>query len=114
MKEYDDILLGKVTVPKSTVVIDVTDDAGKELLRIQEKNDSGYSDLILSMNTEESGGMVAFKTIRNPKSKDYEKRNIEIAFKNLRHKYTPKIAPSLAKLHKSFYGARSRCMLGQL
>jgi hypothetical protein len=106
VKGYDDILLGKVTVPKSTVVIDVTDDAGKELLRIQEKNDSGYSDLILSMNTEESGGMVAFKTIQNSKSKDYEKGNIEIAFKNLRHKYAPSSAPNLAKLHKSFYGAK--------
>jgi hypothetical protein len=65
VKGYDDILLGKVMIPKSTVVIDVTDDAGKELLRIREKNDSGYSDLILSMNMEESGGMVAFNTIRN-------------------------------------------------
>jgi hypothetical protein len=58
------------------------------------------------MNTEESGGMVAFNTIRNLKSKDYEKGNIEIAFKNLWPKYAPSSAPNLAKLHKSFYGAK--------
>jgi hypothetical protein len=71
-----------------------------ELLRIREKNDSGYSDLILSMNTEESGGMVAFNTIRNSKSKDCKKRNIEIAFKNLRRKYAPSsaLSPSMEEL----------------
>jgi hypothetical protein len=47
VKGYEDIVLGKVTIPKSTVVIDTKDDTGKELLRIQEKNDSGYLDLII-------------------------------------------------------------------
>ncbi len=95
VKGYDDILLGKVTIHKSTVVIDVTNDAGKELLKIREKTDSGYSDLIISMNREESIGMVAFNTIRNSKSKDYKKGNIEIAFKNLGRKYAPLSATNL-------------------
>jgi hypothetical protein len=78
VKGYDDIRLGKLTIPNITVVINIKDDAGKELLRIREKNASGYSNLIISMHTEESGGMLAFNTIRNSKSKDYEKGSIEI------------------------------------
>ena len=103
---YKDILLGKVTIPKSTDTLDPAIDSEKDLIEIREKNESGYTDLILSMDTETSSGKVAFNTVRNSKSKDYEDGNIEVAFKNLRRKYSPKTAPSLAKLHKSFYGAK--------
>ena len=103
---YKDILLGKVPIPLSGAYLDPTDATEKVLYEIREKNESGYTDLILSMDTETSSGKVAFNTVRNSKSKDYEDGNIAIAFKNLRRKYAPKTAPSLAKLHKDFYGSR--------
>ncbi len=102
---YKDVLLGKTTIPKSTESLDPNNPAEMKLIEIQELNESGYTDLILSMDTETSSGKVAFNIVRNSKSKDYEDGNIEVAFKNLRRKYAPQNAPSLAKLHKSFYGA---------
>jgi hypothetical protein len=102
---YKDVLLGKITIPKSTENLDPADPDEEKLIAIQELNESGYTDLILSMDTEKSSGKVAFNIVRNSKSKDYEDGNIEVAFKNLRRKYALQNAPSLAKLHKSFYGA---------
>jgi hypothetical protein len=102
---YKDVLLGKITIPKSTENLDPADPDEEKLIAIQELNESGYTDLILSMDTEISSGKVAFNIVWNSKSKDYEDGNIKVAFKNLRLKYAPQNAPSLAKLHKSFNGA---------
>jgi hypothetical protein len=104
---YKDVLIGKVTIPKSTDVLDPADPDKEKLIAIQKLNESGYTDLILSMDTETSSGKVAFNIVRNSKGKDYEDGNIEVAFKLLRRKYAPQYAPSLAKLHKSLYGASS-------
>ena len=47
-----------------------------------------------------------FNLVRSSKSVDYEDRNIAVAFKSLKRKYSPKTAPTLAKFHKLFYSAK--------
>lgn len=60
---YKDILLRKVPIPLSGVYLDPTDATEKVLYKIREKNESGYTDLILAMYTETSSGKVAFNTV---------------------------------------------------
>jgi transposase InsO family protein len=116
---YKDLLLGRTEIPKSTAVLIavVDDDASDEanlirteemalLVKIRELNEQGYSDLILSMDTKENAGKVAFNLVRSSKNEDYEDGNIATAFKSLQRKYSPKTAPTLAKYHKLFYSAK--------
>ena len=108
---YKDLLLGKVEIPKSTAVLTVVsgasdEEATKLKIKIQELNEQGYSDLILSMDTKENAGKIAFNLVRSSKNEDYEDGNIAVAFKSLKRKYSPKTAPTLAKYHKLFYSSK--------
>jgi hypothetical protein len=78
-------------MPKSTENLDRVDSDEEKLIAIQELNESGYTNLVLSMDTERSSGKVVFKIVRNSKSKDYEDGNIKVAFKNVRRKYALKM-----------------------
>ena len=77
---YKDLLLGKVEIPKSTDVLIATTDsntdasdadtllatqATKLKIKIRELNEQGYSDLILSMDTKENAGKIAFNLVRS-------------------------------------------------
>jgi hypothetical protein len=118
---YKDLLLGKVEIPMSTEVLiadsesdtDASDaealeatKATKLKIKIRELNEQGYSDLILSMDTKENAGKIAFNLVRSSKNEDYEDGNIAVAFKSLKRKYSPKTAPTLAKYHKLFYSSK--------
>jgi hypothetical protein len=63
-------------------------------------NELACSKLILSMDTRESAGKVAFNIVKRSKSTDYQDGNAEVTWKGLKWKYSPTTAPSLAKLHK--------------
>ncbi len=105
-KGYKELLQGKLTIPVDSDVLDLDGDEDKEKIDIQEKNELAYGELILSMDTRESAGKVAFSIVRQSKSKDYPDGNAKVAWKDLRRKYAPTTVPSLAKLHKQFYGAK--------
>ena len=113
------MLLGRVNIPKSTAVLsigieaDLTDEENllaaeviKNKRKTRELNEQGYSDLILSMDTKENAGKIAFNLVRSSKSEDYEDGNIVVAFKSLKRKYSPKTAWTLAKYHKLFYSSK--------
>ncbi len=51
-------------------------------------------------------GKVTFNLVRGSKTQDYKDGNIVVAFKSLKHKYSPKMAPTLAKHHKLFYSTK--------
>jgi hypothetical protein len=112
-------LLGRVDIPKSSDVLTVEFDfevteeenlfaaeAIKAKKKVQELNEQGYSDLILSMDTKENAGKIAFNLVRSSKSEDYEDGNIAVAIKSLNQKYSPKTAPTLGKYHKLFYSLK--------
>jgi gag-polypeptide of LTR copia-type len=103
-KGYKDLLLGKVEVPKESAT--ESDSDKKKNKEIRDLNDIGYSDLILSMDTTTGSGKVAFSLVRASKSKDYPDGNITNAWSQLKGKYAPSTAPTLAKYHKQFYGAK--------
>ena len=80
---YKSVLLGKESIPKSSD--DFTSDDSDKVNgpKIKEKNEEGYTDLILSMDTTKSAGKIAFNIVRNSKTPDYEDGNIAVAFANL-------------------------------
>jgi hypothetical protein len=97
-------LLGKLTIPKSSDILDPVEDEDKQKIRVL--NEDAYSDLIMSIDTTTSAGKVAFSLVRGTKSADYEDGNAEIAFARLTNKYAPKTAASLAKTNRLFYQAK--------
>jgi hypothetical protein len=105
---YKDLLLGRLTIPKSTEILDPVED--EDELKIRVLNNDAYSDLIMSIDTTMSAGKVTFSLVRalvrGTKSADYEDGNAEIAFTRLTNKYAPKTVPSLAKTNRLFYQAK--------
>ncbi len=109
---YKNILLERqdIKIPKTTEVIDEKTEEGKKKIKIMELNEIGYVDLILSMNTDTLAGQVAFDIVKKTRVPDYEDGNIQVAWKSLKRKYSPKTAPTLASFNKRFYG--STCSKG--
>ena len=96
-KGYYGLLTGKKTIPE-TAEDEEESDESKEL---KELNAKGYSKLILSMNTNEKAGEVAFNLVRKSKKKD-EGGDLRVAWENLKRKYEPKTAPSLIAAKNEF------------
>jgi hypothetical protein len=105
-KGYKGVLMGTNQIPQDSEILDPTVDTDKIKIETREMNELAYSELILSMDTRESAGKIAFNIVKRSKSTDYADGNALVAWKGLKRKYSPTTAPSLAKLHKQFYRAR--------
>ncbi len=80
-------------------MIDEETEEGKKKIKIMELNEIGYVDLILSVNTDTLAGQVAFDIVKKTRVPDYEDGNIQVAWKSLKRKYSPKTAPTLASFN---------------
>jgi hypothetical protein len=100
-KGFKELLLGRVEIPVSDTVIADTPE-GVNTRRIMDLNDRAYSELILSMDIEQSGGKVAFSIIKGSKSTEYVDGNGAVAWSQLTAKYAPKTAPSMVKPKENF------------
>lgn len=105
-KGFKNLLLGKETIPNSSVLIDESTEPGKVQKKILDLNDMAYSELILSMDIKKAGGMVAFGIVKGSKSNDYEDGNGQVAWTRLKNKYAPKTAPSMVKLEREFRSSK--------
>jgi hypothetical protein len=76
------------------------------MTNISELNELAYSDLILSMDTDKSGGKVALNIVKRSKTREYPDGNAAVAWQGLKRNYAPNTAPSLSKLRKQFYGTK--------
>ena len=101
-KGYKKILKGKEKAPKDSIVIDNSNAAGKELERMQEANENAYEDLILSINTKNKSGEVAFAIIKGCKTTEFADGDAFISWTRLLDKYASKSTPLLLKLKKEF------------
>ncbi len=88
-----------IVIPKSSKVLSATD---VEKLVIHKMNETAYSELILSIDTIQSGGKVAFSIVKGSKSTDYKDGNANKAWKGLKAKYQPNTAPSRTMLFSKF------------
>jgi hypothetical protein len=114
-KGYKRMLLGKEKVPKDFYNNDdeKADDgfggvSEEDLEKLRRLNEKAYSDLVLSITTDNADGRVAFNLVRGTKSSEFENGNCYLAFKRLRDKYQPKSAPSLTKVTSNFYKSSLR------
>ena len=99
---FKDLLLGKLSIPKSDEVFDEVSDEGKKKAKIIELNEIAYTELILSIDVKNSSGKIAFNLVKGCKSKDYLDGNAATAWERLKNKLEPISAPSMVKLEKQF------------
>ena len=69
---FKDLLLGKLSIPKSDEVFDEVSDEGKKKAKIIELNEIAYTELILSIDVKTSSGKIALNLVKGCKSKDYK------------------------------------------
>ena len=116
---YKELLLCKKNevgvdkVPTASEVEDVEaktkssrDADDKSILALRDINKLAYRDLILSINHKTKEGKVAFKIVKNTKSKDYPDGNATEAWSHLVRKYSPKTTPSLLKYKREFENSK--------
>ena len=97
-----DVLLGKVSIPKTNEEINEKTDEGKIMMKIFDLNELAYTELILSIDVRTSSGKVAFNMVKGCKNKDYTEGNAAMAWERLKNKYEPTSAPSLVKTERLF------------
>ena len=97
-----DVLLGKVSIPKTNEEINEKTDEGKIMMKIFDLNELAYTELILSIDVRTSSGKVAFSMVKGCKNKDYTEGNAAMAWERLKNKYEPTSAPSLVKTERLF------------
>jgi gag-polypeptide of LTR copia-type/Zinc knuckle len=97
-----DILLGKLTIPKTNDEINEETDEGKTMMKILDLNELAYIELILSIDVKTSSGKIAFNMVKGCKNKDYTEGNATMAWERLKNKYEPTSAPSLVKTERLF------------
>ena len=92
-KGYKSVMMGKekIPIPKSTEDLVPTKDAEK--IRIRELNARGMAEFFLCISDTEAG-RVAFQTLKNTISSEYEDGNLHFGYKGLVDKYKPKTAPT--------------------
>ena len=99
---FKDVLLGKVTIPKTDEVFNVESEEGKKKMMTADLNELAYTELILSIDDKTSSGKVAFNLVKACKNKDYVDGNAFMAWERLKNKFEPVSAPSLVKMEKQF------------
>ena len=101
-KGYKNILLKKETAPKDNETIDLTTDAGKAKKKLQDANELGYEELILSIDGKTKAGKVAFALVKGCKNTGYSDGDAAEAWSRLKKKYASKNTVSLLKLKREF------------
>ena len=95
------MLLGKAKVPDSDAELDAT--TNQKELELRDLNNLAFSDLILSMDTSRSSGKVAFNVVQAATTEALKDGDAELAYKNLKRKYSPTTTATLTKLTRKFY-----------
>ena len=96
-RDYKDILLGNVTAPKASDILDETTTDGKEKLKARKANDNAYHDLILA--NEEP---VPFNIVDKSVTTDLPDGDARVAWLALSKKYENKTTTSLITLTSQF------------
>jgi len=107
-KGFRELLLGKLTIPIDTEVLNDTVPAEKIKIDIRDANELAFEELVLSIDTSQPEGRVAFQSICSCRTTDYKNGNAAVAWKSLSDKYAPKIAPMKLELKFEFQRMKLR------
>jgi hypothetical protein len=100
------VLLGKIEIPTSLDLFDKKTKEEKRLLCITDLNEIAFTELILSIDMNNSKGKIAFGIVKSCKSKEFEDGNAALAWGKLKKKYDPISAPLLVKTERMFRESR--------
>jgi len=101
-KGFQEVLLGKTTIPKDDEKFDLTKPDEKAKSKIREKNELAFEELVLSIDTSSGDGRIAFQSVCCCKNDDYKNGNAANAWARLMAKYVPNIAPIKLELKSEF------------
>ena len=76
--------------------------------KVKKLNEKAYMELILSMDTDQPGGSIAFNIVKGTKKGKYKEGNARLAWINLKKKYAPMTAPSLMRMSELYTNAKLR------
>jgi hypothetical protein len=102
---FIDLMTGedKRSIPKSNAVLDPKTDADK--IKIKELNRIGFSELVMSMETDKknSAGFNVLMLINNSITDEYKRGNVQTAWNAILQRYEPDSAATLTKLTNQFF-----------
>jgi hypothetical protein len=101
---YKHILMDEnIEIPKS-------DDTGlmPDKEKVKKLNEKVYMELILSMDTDQPGGSIAFNIVKGTKKGEYKEGNVRLAWINLKKKYALMMAPLLMRMSELYMNAKLR------
>jgi hypothetical protein len=76
--------------------------------KVKKLNEKAYMELILSMDTDQPGGSIAFNIVKGTKKGEYKEGNARLAWINLKKKYAPATASSLMRMSELYTNATLR------
>ncbi len=101
-KEFAGILKGTETVPPAAQVLVDTVAADVILKKARDSNNYAYEELLLSIATLTDEGRVAFHIVTGSKSTELPDGDAALAWKRLKEKYAPILAPRKLELRRAF------------
>jgi len=101
-KKFREILQGTIPIPKDNEKFDLNKPDDKEKLEIREKNELAFEELVLSIDTTQGDGKVAFQSICGCRNDDYKNGNAADAWKCLHDKFAPNMTPIKLELKSEF------------
>ena len=102
---YKRLLIGKDTVPTAEdyeSAVAKNDKSRDNMIKLNDANKEAFEDIILSIDHTSKQGKVAFSLVKNCKTAKYPEGNCKLAWDRLVAKYSPKTAPLMLKLKKTF------------
>jgi len=101
-KGFKDVLTGIVKAPDDSEMLNLTTEEGKEKSKAQKLNILAFEELILSIDMSKDKGKIAFQIVKNCKTTTKKGGDGVLAWKRLKAKYAPKIAPRKMELIREF------------
>jgi gag-polypeptide of LTR copia-type len=93
----------KIPTATELEALDPTKAAEKIKIDLGKSNEDAYVELIMSIDTTTTAGMVAFRIVASTKKTDYPDGNAPIAWARLKAKYQPGTGAELTRLTKEFH-----------
>jgi hypothetical protein len=74
--------------------------------KVKKLNEKAYMELILFMDTDQSGGSIAFNIVKGTKKGKYKEGNAKLAWKKLKKNYALMTSPLLMRMSELYINAK--------
>jgi len=91
-----------IKAPDDSTMLNLTTEEGKKKNEANKQNILAFEELILSIDMSKDKGKIAFQIVKNCKTTTKKGGDSALAWKRLKEKYAPKIAPKKMELMREF------------